>query len=788
MTHFITQYIKDFRANFSSFNAYIVLSVYYLLSIFSTIYLGDYFLRDTEIMNSFFAMQPVILTFIIPAITMRSWAEEIKTGTIELLLTQPISYLTLVLAKFFAAFSFFLILLASSLLLFFVSNSLSVLDTGVVLSGYVGVLLCGALFTAIGCTISIFNKNNILSYVTTIFVLFAITQFNFTYIGNLSLTCLNFENNFTAFLSGILSISNIVYFVISIALFLWLNLLGIYFRRNKTRKDNMLFLAIIVVMGLIFVATQIGVTCIFDKQFDITDEKRLTLTSNTKKILKTLDKRIDLTLYEAKTEREKANSSYAVFAEYAEKISRMFEKESGGAIRTNIVLVDPFSELERRLIRQGINFSENNLGYKKYIAFEFIDNEGNSSFIKGYDALRQNLLETDFARVIKTFGSNRKKIAFYANKDLKNTIDSFETTLNEFYDVTKFSEIPSIIDPMFDCIIIANPYYLSLENLLTIEQYILKGKNVIFFGEPNILSNIRNKSFVEFLKNYGIKLNTKTLLKTKINNEEVSFGPTYVINGDNFFDDIRTVLVNEVGKIDYNSTKNYVVKPILKFDDNVIGVISEGTFVSNYLDLASQYEEIIPVSSSSGRLFFFFDTDLLEDYMFTPTDAKNDYFYEIVTTSDNLLFLLRLLDYATNSNYDKDITYRHYSVNYSSIGNSVFNQIKERYKKEKEALELKLSEYSKKRETFYSSLNLKGFTTIKNLGDYSEIEQIIDETEDEINKVNLSISNDYQTIISIMTFILILVLPLFYILILFIIITLYKRRAITHIRKEKNNA
>ena len=104
MKLFFTQYLKDFYANFSNFNAYIILVIYYTLSVFSAIYLGDYFLRDTEIMNSFFAMQPVILTFVIPAITMRSWAEEIKTGTMELLLTQPISYFKLVTSKIAMAY------------------------------------------------------------------------------------------------------------------------------------------------------------------------------------------------------------------------------------------------------------------------------------------------------------------------------------------------------------------------------------------------------------------------------------------------------------------------------------------------------------------------------------------------------------------------------------------------------------------------------------------------------------------------------------------------------------
>ena len=118
MRLFFVQFLKDFKANFNNLNAYIIFGAYYILSLFSAIYLGDYFLRESEIMNSYFVMQPIILAFIIPSITMRTWAEEIKTGTIEILLTQPISYFTLILAKFFASFVFFILLTTSSLFLF----------------------------------------------------------------------------------------------------------------------------------------------------------------------------------------------------------------------------------------------------------------------------------------------------------------------------------------------------------------------------------------------------------------------------------------------------------------------------------------------------------------------------------------------------------------------------------------------------------------------------------------------------------------------------------------------
>ena len=172
MKQFLVQFSKEFQTLFCSVNAYIIFAAYYILSMFSTFYIGDYFLRESEIMNAFFALQPIMLSFIIPAITMRLWAEENKSGTLELLLTQPISFTKLVLAKYCVAFGFFVLLVLSSLFLFWASLHLSVLDFGLTYSGYLGLILCGAFFTAIGCLISTLCKNNILSYIYTIFILF----------------------------------------------------------------------------------------------------------------------------------------------------------------------------------------------------------------------------------------------------------------------------------------------------------------------------------------------------------------------------------------------------------------------------------------------------------------------------------------------------------------------------------------------------------------------------------------------------------------------------------------
>ncbi len=787
MKLFYIQFIKDFRANFSNFNAYIVLSIYYILSVFSAIYLGDYFLRETDVMNAFFAVQPVILTFVIPGITMRSWAEEIKSGTIELLLTQPIGYMTLIIAKFFASFVFFILLVISSLFLSVFSSWFSFVDIGGLCSQYLGLILVGALFCAIGVSVSIFNKNNILSYTATIFILFSVTQMSFTNIGNLKLYYLNFEDNYNAFLSGVVSIGNILYFVFGIIMFVWINLFGIYFRKAYAFKERISLGVFLGILMLIFGSVQLGSSLCFNKEFDITDEKKYTLKDETQKILKLLDKRIDITLYLSKNARNDANSSYSVFADFVEKTLKQFEKKSDGLVRTNTILVEPFGELERRLVKDGVYFEEDKLGYKKFMAIEIADNNGNFELIKSFNSLRQNLLESDITRIIKSFGLEKKKIMLLANNDILEKMSVFRELVDRFYDVTIVDKLPPFILPSFDSVLVFGLNNVSSENLLALEQYVLRGGNLVVIGESDVISLISQKHIVNFLKSFGINpVVSDEPIATELNNQKVYIGASQVIY-DKLKDGVRSVLVNSANEIKFENREKSKFYPIVRFMGKNIAGFVEGQFVSEYLDLAYENKEILPSSIKDGRVFFIYDMDLFMDYIYVSDETKNNYYYDIVTTSDNQLFMIRLLDFATNSNIESDISYRHYLISAFSIGNTILSQVKEKYSKDIKILEEKLVTTQNKRDNFYNVLTAKGFASVKNIGELSEFEQIIDETEDELNKTKLLIASEYQTIIVGFTAFLILVVPFVYLILLFIVLSIYKKLKLQKFREAMND-
>lgn len=773
MKQFIAQYFKDFKANFTCLNAYIIVGFYYILSFFSALYLGDYFSRESYILNSYFTIQPTILMLIIPAITMRSWADEIKTGTFELLLTQPISYTKLVLAKFLSAYSFLFFLFLSMLPLLYVTNYISIVDYGATALSFWGLMLCGALFTSLGCFVSTLNRHNVLCYISTILVIIIVEQINFSSIslsdGVISLRSLNFEDNYRAFLSGVFAIGNVIYFVLGTLLVLWFNVVLLVCRKsvNKTEKKSVISFATIIF--LIFISGTLGCSLFFDRSYDVTDQRKFTLASDSIDFLTSTEQKINITLYEAKNKREEANSSYAVYAEYVEYFLKLIERISGGAVRSQFMFVEPFSVQERTLLRQNIPYKEDNMSNKVFMAADFTDNEGHRQSINAFSGLRQNLLESDILRVLRRFNLNKQKIAVIASSDDLAKMTALDALFKEFYDVTYLSSNLMFIPPTYAAVVVINPSYISSEFLLAMDQYILNGGNLLIFAEPNI-SNYRNDKILNsFLTNYGIQLNLGAILETTVENETTQINLATLAPNEQWRG-LRSVVVNGVGSVSLKKHKDYTVNPILYFDKEPLAAVSSGKFSSNYWQLSLENPAIIPNSIKPGKVFFFYDTDFLKNYTYVSNDAKISSFYEIVPIADNMLFFLRLLDFATNENIEPLLSYNHYIINGSDIGHMLHNNIKLKYQKEIDDLEVKIASYSKQQATSFS----KESGTVRDFAHLNNQVRDIEEAKDRLSQINAAISTEYQTIILIFVIVLGLVVPCMLILAMALFIALYR--------------
>jgi ABC-2 type transport system permease protein len=201
-----------------------------------TFFVGNFFGRGQADLQPFFQFHPWLYLFLIPAITMRLWAEERKTGSIELLLTLPISMTDAVLGKFLAAWCFTGIALLLTFPMWITVNVLGNPDNGAILAGYAGSFLMAGSFLAVGAAISPLTKNQVIAFVVTSVVCFVFTVGGTGVVLNFftgwaptlvvdTVAQMSFMTHFNAISRGVIDARDMVYFASVIGFFLFANVL-----------------------------------------------------------------------------------------------------------------------------------------------------------------------------------------------------------------------------------------------------------------------------------------------------------------------------------------------------------------------------------------------------------------------------------------------------------------------------------------------------------------------------------------------------------------------------------
>ena len=221
---------RELRSSFNSPIAYIVAAAYLVFTSVWLFFLNQFFSHNEASLRIYFSVVPTVFVFLVPALTMRSWAEERRTGTLEVLLTLPFREGELVLGKFLGAFGLLCIVVALSIPLPLTLAPLGIFDWGQVVGEYLGVLFIGAAGVAVGLFISALSTNQITAFILTGVVLLAFTLVNQV---NLIVTLpawlatavnwVSFGHHYDSFRRGVLDTRDIVFFLLAIAGFLGLN-------------------------------------------------------------------------------------------------------------------------------------------------------------------------------------------------------------------------------------------------------------------------------------------------------------------------------------------------------------------------------------------------------------------------------------------------------------------------------------------------------------------------------------------------------------------------------------
>jgi ABC-2 type transport system permease protein len=238
-------------AYFASPVAYVFIVIFLLMTGFFTFMLGGFFERNEASLNaSFFLWHPWLYLFLVPAAGMRRWSEERRLGTLELLLTMPITPWQAIVGKFLASWMFLAIALVLTFPIVMTVNYLGSPDNGVILSSYVGSLLLSGAYLAISCMTSAMTRNQVISFIVSVVICFVLILVGFppvtSFLNNVlglstsawgqkiveTVTAFSVMTHFEGFQRGVVDSRDFIFFlsVIGVSLFTT----GVILRGNRS--------------------------------------------------------------------------------------------------------------------------------------------------------------------------------------------------------------------------------------------------------------------------------------------------------------------------------------------------------------------------------------------------------------------------------------------------------------------------------------------------------------------------------------------------------------------------
>ncbi|MEG1718286.1 MAG: gliding motility-associated ABC transporter substrate-binding protein GldG [Bacteroidales bacterium] len=519
---------KEVRLFFSTPVAYLVLFLFFtvnslMLFVLPTRFnLFDYGYAS---LDAFFSWAPLAFLFFIPAICMRSFAEERKTGTMEVLLTRPLTDFQIVSAKYLACL---LLLVVALLPTFFYVYTVSDLaspkgniDMAAFWGAYLGLLLLGAAFVSLCLFMSNITDNQIIAFaLSVVFCAFSYLGFeSISHLGiggdlGLFLSAWGIESHYTSLSRGVIDLRDILYYVSFIALFILLNVMVLQKRNTIKWKGILIILLIIGSVNLL--------ASFFSLRLDLTSDKRYTLMPVTKEILKEGKQPIYIKIYLTgdlpagfKRLEKSVRETLDEFRIYQPQIRYQFidiyaiEDE-----KTRLALMQELMEkgmqptqlevktkegLSRRLIFPSAEVRADG----KFIPISLLSEQLGRSAEETLNASVENV-ELHFITAIQSLLENRRKSVAFLNGNGEwgyEQIASFGNDLSLFYhtvgtpliqnpeSVLRRDSIKKEWEPKYDLLIIAHPTQRFEEaQKYILDQYVMRGGRILWLIDPSSAS------------------------------------------------------------------------------------------------------------------------------------------------------------------------------------------------------------------------------------------------------------------------------------------------------------
>ncbi|VAW40767.1 Gliding motility-associated ABC transporter permease protein GldF [hydrothermal vent metagenome] len=223
---------RELQGYFSTPIAYVFIVIFLILSGVFAFYLGGLYERNQADLSPFFNFHPWLYLFLVPAVSMRMWSEERRSGNIELLMTLPVTQRDLVLGKFLSAWLFIAIALFLTFPIWISINYLGNPDNGLIIASYIGSLLLAGAFLAIGSCISVASKNQVIAFIVTAVICFIfllaglpmVLDFFAAWLPQIlvdSIASTSFLTHYASINKGVLDLGDLFYFAMVISIWLF---------------------------------------------------------------------------------------------------------------------------------------------------------------------------------------------------------------------------------------------------------------------------------------------------------------------------------------------------------------------------------------------------------------------------------------------------------------------------------------------------------------------------------------------------------------------------------------
>lgn len=542
---------KELKSFFTALSGYVVLAFFLVANgVFLWILPGMYNIPESGMadLQPFFSLAPMLYLFLVPVVCMRLFAEEKRSGTLELLFTRPVSVPKIVWAKFLAGFFLVLLSILPTLIypvsLYFLAQPVGNIDTGGIVGSYIGLFFLSGIYVAAGVWASAVTDNQIVAFLYALilsFLLFA----GFDFISEMALFAdyqnfilsLGIDYHYEPMSRGVIALSDVIYFLSVILFFIWLTVRRFYMTRWRLLYVLPLLIVLNLVAGRIYLRA------------DITNDKRYTLSENTRQLLQQLDRETGVDIF-------LAGNLPAGIQKLQYATTRMleeFRRITGNKLR--YTLVDPADikdteekkQLVQYLASRGImpvnlNRTTEDERLQQQIIFPGLvvyDDSTEVSIsllqnVPGYgphDNINHSIeaLEYELTKALRLLTRKEKKsVAFLTGHGElpQEEIMDMAKTLLYYYQVDIVSADSLAVDPeRYKALIIAKPTRdFSEKDKYILDQYVMRGGRVLWcVDEVEVNDEVLKQQETSFavyrplhiedmLFKYGVRINPDILL------------------------------------------------------------------------------------------------------------------------------------------------------------------------------------------------------------------------------------------------------------------------------------